>query len=420
MSSAQPRKYVFDEIHGYIVLDNLTRELIDTPPLQRLRRIKQLSQAWYVFPGAVHTRFSHSLGVMRLAEKVADKLISDGLLRKDERDLLRVAALLHDIGHTPYSHALEYVFYTSFGVNHEELSYMMITEEPHITEALSSYGLTPSEVAEVVTGGHENVIFSNILGGDLNVDRLDYLPRDALHTGVKYGLIDLERIIQTLTLDGDGNVAVLPKAIHAVESFYVSRLHMYRSVYYHKTITGYQLLLASIYELMMSEREVKSLLEPFTSLEGIRRAVRDGSIAAWDDFLIGGVMDMVLARKLGSDVLRGLIKSYVNRRGYRAVYNHISFKQGAGITPSEMDKLDRVSRSLLLKGLGTYIFRTYTESVPIISREGEARVIREAKSLRISEIEDSIVGSLPRYMEIVRIYALPEVEDAVKNVLNLL
>lgn len=418
MSSTQPRKYVFDEIHGYIVLDPLTRDLVDTPPLQRLRRIKQLSQAWYVFPGAVHTRFSHSLGVMRLAERVADKLISDGLLRKDEKDLLRVAALLHDVGHTPYSHALEYVFYTNFGVNHEELSYMVITEEPHIVEVLSNYGLTPSEVAEVVTGGHRNVIFSNILGGDLNVDRLDYLPRDALHTGVKYGLIDLERITQTLTLDDEGNVAVLPKAIHAVESFYVSRLHMYRSVYYHKTITGYQLLLASIYELMMSEREVKSLLDPFTSLEGIRRAVKDGTIAAWDDFLIGGVIDLILAKKLGSEALRELIRSYVNRRGYRALYNHISFKQEAGITPSEIDKLNKVSRSLFLRGLGAYLFRTYTESVPIVSREGEARVIRESKSLRISEIEDSIVGSLPRYMEIVRVYALPTAEEVVKNILS--
>lgn len=418
MSGAQPRKYVFDEIHGYIVLDPLTRDLVDTPPLQRLRRVKQLSQAWYVFPGAVHTRFSHSLGVLRLAERVADKLISDGLLRKDERDLLRVSALLHDVGHTPYSHALEYVFYTSFGVNHEELSYMIITEEPHITEVLGNYGLTPSEVAEVVTGGHKNVVFSNILSGDLNVDRLDYLPRDALHTGVKYGLIDLERITQTLTLDDEGNVAVLPKAIHAVESFYVSRLQMYRSVYYHKTITGYQLLLASIYELMMSEREVKSLLEPFTSLEGIRRAVRDGTIAAWDDFLIGGVMDLVLAKRLGSEALRELIRSYVNRRGYRALYNRISFKQEAGITPSEIDRLNKVNRSLLLRGLSTYLFRTYTESVPIVSREGEARVLREARSLRISEVEDSIVGSMPRYMEIVRVYALPTVEEAVKNVLT--
>ncbi|MEM0347988.1 MAG: HD domain-containing protein [Zestosphaera sp.] len=417
MSSENTRKYVFDEIHGYIVLDPLMRDLVDTPPVQRLRRVKQLSQAWYVFPGAVHTRFSHSLGVMKLAEKITDKLINDGILSKDDRDLLRCAALLHDVGHTPYSHALEYVFYSSYGINHEELSYMMINEEPHIREVLSNYGLSSNEVAKIVTGTHEEPAFNNLLNGDLDVDRLDYLPRDALHTGVRYGLIDLERIIQTITLDDEGYVAVHPKAVHAVESFYVSRLHMYRSVYYHKTITGYQLLLAAIYEMILAEREVKSFLEPFTSLEGIRKSVREGSICAWDDFLIGGVLNVVLAKKLGSEILRELIKSYVNRRGYKTFYNHISFKLEQGITPSEMDKLNRISKALLARGVNAYTFRTYTESVPIISSEKEVRVLSNAKSVKISELEDSIIKSLPRYMEIVRIYALPALEEVIKDLI---
>ncbi len=415
MSKENTRKYVFDEIHGYIILDSLMRDLVDTPPLQRLRRIKQLSQAWYVFPGAVHTRFSHSLGVMKLAERVADKLINDGIISRDDRDLLRTAALLHDVGHTPYSHALEYVFYSNYGINHEELSYMIIVEEPHIREVLSNHGLSPDEVAKIVTGAHEEPAFNNLLNSDLDVDRLDYLPRDALHTGVKYGLIDLERIIQTLTLDDEGYIAVHPKAIHAVESFYVSRLHMYRSVYYHKTITGYQLLLAAIYEMVLFEREVKSLLEPFTSLEGIRKAVREGSISVWDDFLVGGILNVILARRLGSEILRELIKAYVNRRGYKAFYNYISFKQEQGITQAEIDKLSRVSRALLARGVNAYTFRTYTESVPIISREKEVRVLSNARSLKISELGDSIIRSLPRYMEIVRIYALPALEEAIKG-----
>ncbi|MFN3268064.1 MAG: HD domain-containing protein [Zestosphaera sp.] len=415
MSGENTRKYVFDEIHGYIILDPLMRDLVDTPPVQRLRRVKQLSQAWYVFPGAVHTRFSHSLGVMKLAEKITDKLINDGILSKDDRDLLRCAALLHDVGHTPYSHALEYVFYSRYGINHEELSYMIINEEPHIKEVLSNHGLSSNEIAKIVTGTHEEPAFNNLLNGDLDVDRLDYLPRDALHTGVRYGLIDLERIIQTITLDDKGYVAVHPKAIHAVESFYISRLHMYRSVYYHKTITGYQLLLAAIYEMILFEREVKSLLEPFTSLEGIRKSVREGSICAWDDFLVGGVLNVVLARKIGSEILRELIKAYINRRGYKAFYNHISFKQEQGITSSEIDKLNRISKTLLTRGVNAYTFRTYTESVPIISSEKEVRILSNAKSTKISELEDSIIKSLPRYMEIVRIYALPALEEIIKN-----
>ncbi len=415
-SSGVKKKYVYDEVHGNIVLEGLELELTDTPPLQRLRRVKQLSQAWYVYPGAVHVRFSHSLGVMHLMRKVAEKLSLEGVIPKDDITLLKAAALLHDVGHTPYSHALEYLFYSRYRIKHEDISYWIITEEPTIKEVLSKYGLSPQEVANVVIGNHNKDGYNALINSDLDVDRLDYLLRDALHTGVKYGLIDLERIIQTLTIDDEGNIAVLKKGMQAAESFYMSRYYMYRTVYYHKTISAYQLLLASIYDLMLEESEVSELLRPFNTVEGIRRAVKEGFIHLWDDFLIGGVMNVVVTRRLGSELLRELINTYMNRRGYKAVREHILFGNSNPITQSHILRLREFSEQLMSRGVNGYSFRTYADSIPIISEDNEVRVITDNRaSVRISEHEGSVIRRLPRYMGIIRVYALPVVENIVRE-----
>ncbi len=236
-------KYVFDELHGFIELGPGIVDIVDSPAFQRLRRIKQLAQAWLVYPGAVHTRFSHSLGVMRVMDILATRLVREGHLSRDDALVLRLAALLHDIGHTPYSHALEMYFHNRFRLRHEELGRYVIENDPTISEKIKGLGADPREVAAVVGGVHSNVTLNMLMSSDLDADRLDYLMRDALHTGVVYGRIDVDRIVNTLTVTADGRLAVPMKAIHAVESFYIARLHMYRAVYYHKTITGYQLLM---------------------------------------------------------------------------------------------------------------------------------------------------------------------------------
>ena len=262
-------KFIYDELHGFIGLHNIEVSIVDTPTFQRLRRIKQLAQAWYVYPGAIHTRFSHSLGVFRLAELISNKFIREGFINEDEALLLRVSALLHDIGHTPYSHTLEQYFLQKYGLRHEDITSWIISEDPYINESLKSNGIDPNEIVAIIRGLHRNRLLSLVLSSDLDVDRLDYLPRDALHTGVAYGLIDLDRIIQTLSVSKDGMLAIPPKAIQAVESFYIARLHMYRAVYYHKTITSYQLLLGTIYRLMIEAPNILPYLDPFTNPNGI-------------------------------------------------------------------------------------------------------------------------------------------------------
>ena len=407
-------KYIYDELHGYIPLNEFERKIVDTPTFQRLRRIKQLAQAWFVYPGAVHTRFSHSLGVMYLMEKIADKLSGEGFLRINDLKLLKIAALLHDVGHTPYSHAIETFFRIRFGLRHEDLSAWVIIEDPYISDALKDYGLDPYEVAAVIRGKHREASYNLLMSSDMDVDRLDYLLRDALHTGVKYGVIDLERIVQTLQLDEEGNIAVPQKAVQAAESFYIARLHMYRSVYYHKTIASYQLLIQEIYKLMSEAKETKELLKPFINPEGLRKAVREGLLYLWDDFFIGGLMNIVLSKRLGSDELRELVRLYLRRESYKPLYEWIGFGNESPLNKEVIEELKDLVTTVNVDEELKECVKLYVEVIPILSEDAEVRVLTSDGPVRINKYEGSIIKYLPESMGIIRLYALPICEQKVK------
>ncbi|MCD6324468.1 MAG: HD domain-containing protein [Desulfurococcales archaeon] len=410
-------KYVFDEVHGYIPLDELERRLVDTPTFQRLRRIKQLAQAWLVYPGAVHTRFSHSLGVMHLMGKIAGKLADAGLIRKDDLRLLKIAALLHDVGHTPYSHAIESYFKVRYGLKHEVIGSWIITEDPYIKDVLREYGIEPFEVSAIIRGRHREASYNMLMSSDMDVDRLDYLLRDALHTGVKYGVIDIERIVQTITLDPEGYIAFPQKAVQAVEAFYIARLHMYRSVYYHKTIAGYQLLIQEIYRQMAETKEIRDFLKPFTDPEGIRKAISEGNLYLWDDFFIGGLMNLILGQKLGDEALRELIKLYLGRRGYRTVFEWVGFGKQSPLNSKLVKGLEEaLSRDLRLKDERIAV-KLYVESIPIITEGAEVRILKGGGSVRVNDYGGSIISSMPEEMGIVRLYSLPVTEGYTRELI---
>lgn len=416
MTTGGSVKYVYDEVHGYIPLSGVELRLVDTPTFQRLRRIKQLAQAWFVYPGAVHTRFSHSLGTMYLMDMIARKFVRAGIVPRDDVVLLKAAALLHDIGHTPYSHAIEEYFHERFGVSHEDISYWIVTEDPHIREALSDYGLEPREVAAIIQGRHREVTYNMLISSDLDVDRLDYLLRDALHTGVKYGLIDLHRIVATLSVGEDGYLTIPEKAVQAAESFYIARLHMYRSVYYHKTITAYQLLINAIYEGMSREEGLNQLLNPFSTAEGVRRAVRSGKIFLWDDFLVGGAMNYAVIRGLGRGELRQLLMAYLSREGYRAVIDRTYFSDEGGDLMRTLSKAaEDLSRALRDAGISTAEARVYFRTVPVVTEECVRVALSGGGSVPITKFGPSIIGSLPKYMVVLRVYSLPRRAEFVRR-----
>ena len=194
-----------DPVHGFIRADALEAALINTQPLQRLRSIHQLGFTYLVFPGAEHSRFAHVLGAMELAGRVYDALAakSAGILDPDrrgaDRRLVRAAALMHDIGHAPFSHSAEDLFEEH--IDHEEMTRRLILL-PEIRAAFAAHGngLEPERIASLLAGGADarERLLAKIVSGELDADKMDYLLRDSLFCGVRYGTYDLERILDTI------------------------------------------------------------------------------------------------------------------------------------------------------------------------------------------------------------------------------
>jgi HD superfamily phosphohydrolase len=251
-------KIIRDPIHGDIKLKDLFSDLLEAPEIQRLYNIKQLGLAHLVFPGAHHTRLEHSLGTYHISCKVADNLE----LEKDEKELIACAALLHDIGHGPFSHTLEYILRETLNIDHIDLTEKLIYGENSIFDEkekevigstsvfdiLTKYNIEPKEIVNIIRGKiNKKGYLSQILNSSIDVDQLDYLIRDGYYTGVAYGTIDADRFLQTLTINKN-NLAVLKKGVGVIENILMARALMYSSVYFHKTVRIAELMLSKSIE----------------------------------------------------------------------------------------------------------------------------------------------------------------------------
>lgn len=217
-------KVVLDPVHGYIEMDEIVQELLATPQMQRLRRIKQLGFSNLVYPGANHTRFEHSLGAMHLASMLMKNLASIGEGKKKE---IIAAALLHDVGHGPFSHVTENVIEKYTRHKHDDVK--EIVGEGEIKEVLKKHGISPGDLAKHVKG---ETSLGQILSSEIDVDRMDYLVRDAHYTGVAFGVVDYNRLINQMHFYED-RLVVDYGGLKAAESLLVSRFWMNTSVYYH-------------------------------------------------------------------------------------------------------------------------------------------------------------------------------------------
>lgn len=258
-------KTIQDTVHGSIRIYGTFLRLLETPEMQRLQWINQLGLTKLVFPGANHTRLEHSLGAYRLAERMSDSLD----ISKEEKHTVMAAALLHDIGHAPFSHTLESILAHETEKDHMDITMKLIEGEneiedrncPTIPEILEEDGISPSDVAELIKGKDERASLDDInvhegqayfgdekylyhmIHGPMDVDQLDYLLRDSHYTGAAHGIIDLERLLQTVEIH-NGNLVVSKGGISAVEGMLVARGLMFSSVYLHKTARIAELMLA--------------------------------------------------------------------------------------------------------------------------------------------------------------------------------
>ena len=307
MSNPSEPYEIRDPVHGFIRLNKHEWEIVNHPMFQRLRRIRQLSWTDMVYPGAMHTRFEHSLGVMHVASRMFDALLrrSKSILEGDydfddgsfqrRRRIIRLAALLHDLGHGPFSHTAEELLpATKSGsgqYKHEDYSAAVITLrlkdliENHKEARI--YGIKVGDILEILgapPSSPDAMIWKDLVSGQMDADRMDYLLRDAHHAGVQYGRYDLDRLIYSLRLcpnsEGEGHhIGVEEDGVHAVEGLLIARFMMFTQLYFHKTRVIYDHHLVECLKELLKSR--KGTFPPPGRIDNYLK---------WDDWKVLGLI----------------------------------------------------------------------------------------------------------------------------------
>lgn len=322
-----------DPVHDIIVVDDpLILALVDSPEFQRLRRIRQLGAAAWTYHGAEHTRFSHSLGVYHVMKRLLGRLMETGFDVEDgERQAALCAALLHDLGHGPLSHLWEAVGSGESG--HEGWTRAIVVGDSGVNRTLAQRdaGL-PRLVIEILAGDYRRPQIPLLISGQLDVDRMDYLLRDALFTGASYGRFDLERLIHSITV-ADGRVVVTRKGLANVEEYLLARYFMYWRVYFHKSVRSQELTLRMLFTRVRDlfaaghAPECSAALRPFLAAGGNAGGIageNEGEGVSVAQYLALDDHDVMCAIKrwtAGADpVLRDLAGRFLNRRMLKPVF----------------------------------------------------------------------------------------------------
>lgn len=393
--------------------------LIDTPEFQRLRRIKQLGLGLYTYQGAEHSRFTHSLGALHLMTRILEQLSDRSNIDSEDRVAARAAALLHDVGHGPFSHAMEKVL----GVHHEQMTMSAVTSpETTLCKALSSYSSEmPGRVASIIDGTFKPAALAHLVSSQLDVDRMDYLLRDSLMTGAKYGLYDLEWIINALQIDEDADrIYVAARGVYAVEEYLQARYYMFRQVYFHRTLRSAEAVLRSALSraLDLVENGNSVWYVAGTSFAKIlrRQALSITEHLTMDDSDV--IFHMKQWQQSDDEVLSDLSRRFVTRRLFKAIDLDMpederndflnaarSVVERAGFTPDYYFVEDRASD---VPYYGYYTGEGIEPRTRIYVEDGYAHpTIRE-----ISEVSEAVRGLRKGY-ELHRVCFPAEVKDEV-------
>ena len=401
---------IIDPIHDFIRVYDHELEIIDNPIFQRLRRIRQLSGAHLTYPGAQHTRFEHSLGVMHIASQAGEALKEKGLLKSDDIEILRVAGLLHDIGHGPFSHLFEEIIQQK-KMSHEDFGRELILKS-EISDTLSKNGFDKKLITKIAFGDSKFQYLNEIVSGALSADMMDYLLRDGYFTGAEHAKIDHKRITQSLDVHKK-KLALEKSALYSFESMMHSRYQMFKAVYFHKTVRAAEVMLLEA--LRLSDDEFG-----FTSFK-IKEFVKLTDEYVLSILLSSKSPKLKRARKFAED--------YQNRKLLKCVYERILTSKKLLEKTKTNEIKSSISKKSKIDENEIFVDSSVTPSIPLAPSKNESQEIilitnengkAHAQELSISKIP--VVSAISGFMNILRVYTpqknRKKVEIAAKSILG--
>jgi hypothetical protein len=413
-----------DPVHGYIPMTAVERDIINTRTMQRLRRLKQLSGAYFTYPGAEHSRFLHSLGVMHVAADIAARFVEHGYITDDDCQKVRIAGLLHDIGHGPFSHMYEEVLDKYRHMTHEDVGEWLI-REGELKDILASHGYSAQEISRLSVGkleASEKAFINQIVASQFDADIMDYLVRDSYFAGAEYGNIDVQRLINSLDIV-EGSLAVDVTALFALEAFVIARYEMFKAVYFHRTVRAAEVM---IVRAMDYANEFLSL----TSFQSPEEFLRLD-----DQSVIQNLLYIKEMKERRLAVARELTEMYINRRLFKAAHESLYHRKDdllANIMNREEIRLQLakqigeqadVDPDYIIIDVPTVASVPY---YPLQERPSDLPVFRLLPDGR-KELHDlseysPIVNALIGYIDVVRVYTAPQyvnrVAEAASKVLG--
>ncbi|HJM00856.1 MAG TPA: HD domain-containing protein [Nitrosopumilus sp.] len=401
---------IIDPIHDFIRVYDYELPIIDSSLFQRLRRIKQLSGAHLTYPSAQHSRFEHSLGVMHIATEAGFALNEKGFLNSDDVQVLRLAALLHDIGHGPFSHLFEEVIQEK-KISHEDYGKKIILNS-EIGDILSKTGFDKKLITQIAFGESKFQYLNEIVSGALSADMMDYLLRDGYFTGAEHAKVDHKRITQSLNIHKK-KIALERSALYSFESMMHSRYQMFKAVYFHKTVRAAEVML--IQALRLSDNEFG-----FTSLN------LNEYVKLTDEFVLSSI---VTSNSSKLKQAKQLAEDYQNRKLLKCVFERI-LNSRTNLKKTRTDELRlEISKKSKVDENEIFVDSSVTPSIPLAPSKNESKSIilisnengkSSAKEMPISQIP--LVSAISGYMNILRIYThekyRKKVEIAAKLILG--
>jgi len=403
---------IIDPIHDFVRVYDNELKIIDTPIFQRLRRIRQLSGAHLIYPGAQHTRFEHSLGVMHIASMAGQALAEKGIVSSDDIQNLRLAGLLHDIGHGPFSHLFEEIFEEKRKISHEDLGRDIILKT-EIGDIISKNGFDKKLITKLAFGDSKLQFMNEIISGALSADIMDYLLRDGYFTGAEHAKIDHHRL--THSLDVYKNKLALDKSsLVNFETMMISRYQMFKAVYFHKTVRAGEVMLLEAMDLAEGELGLSSMnLDEYLQLS--------------DDVILAKLLNLPEHNsKLKAS--KKIATNYLNRNLFKSVFE--STLTGKAITKNRMHELrEEISKKSKIDINEIFVDSSNTPSIPLSPSKKESKSIillendgnkTTAKEILISQIK--LVSAMSGFMKILRVYTpaknRKKVEMAAKSILG--